>query len=107
MRVLSAWSLPTEAQFHRAAYGTLEGMERVYPWGRCASRCERGNFDFERWDPVAVGSYPDGRSAFGLEEPLGNGWEWTAYALCALTRASSRFPFIAVIRRTSLMEIIS
>lgn len=71
-------SLPTEAQFHRAAYGTEQGTERKYPWGDAPPDARRGNFDFERWDPVAVGSYPDGRSAFGLEEPLGNGWEWTA-----------------------------
>jgi ergothioneine biosynthesis protein EgtB len=71
-------SLPTEAQFHRAAYGTLHGKERNYPWGDAPPDAGRGNFDFQRWDPVAVGSYPDGRSAFGLEEPLGNGWEWTA-----------------------------
>ncbi len=25
--------LPTEAQWHRAAYGTLGGSERAYPWG--------------------------------------------------------------------------
>jgi ergothioneine biosynthesis protein EgtB len=71
-------SLPTEAQFHRAAYGTPEGMEREYPWGDAAPDASRGNFDFQRWDPVAVGSYPAGRSAFGLEDALGNGWEWTA-----------------------------
>jgi ergothioneine biosynthesis protein EgtB len=71
-------SLPTEAQFHRAAYGTPQGLERKFPWGDALPDASRGNFDFERWDPVAVGSYPDGRSAFGLEEALGNGWEWTA-----------------------------
>jgi ergothioneine biosynthesis protein EgtB len=71
-------SLPTEAQFHRAAYGTQQYEERAYPWGNAPPDAGRGNFDFERWDPVAVGSYPHGRSAFGLEEPLGNGWEWTA-----------------------------
>jgi len=71
-------SLPTEAQFHRAAYGTPQGAERKYPWGDAPPDAARGNFDFERWDPVAVGSYPDGRSAFGLEEALGNGWEWTS-----------------------------
>ena len=26
-------SLMTEAQYHRAAYGTPEGGERRYPWG--------------------------------------------------------------------------
>jgi ergothioneine biosynthesis protein EgtB len=71
-------TLPTEAEFHRAAYGTQQGTERKYPWGDASPDASRGNFDFERWDPVAVGSYPDGRSAFGLEDALGNGWEWTS-----------------------------
>jgi ergothioneine biosynthesis protein EgtB len=77
-------SLPTEIQFHRAVYGTPEGVERNYPWGNGGDGSDalpdasRGNFDFQRWDPVAVGSYPGGRSAFGLEDALGNGWEWTS-----------------------------
>jgi ergothioneine biosynthesis protein EgtB len=71
-------SLPTEAQFHRAAYGTPDAVERFYPWGDATPDDSRGNFDFQHWDPVAVGSYPDGRSAFGLEDTLGNGWEWTS-----------------------------
>ena len=71
-------SLPTEAQFHRAAYGTPEGVEREYPWGEDPPGIERGNFNFQRWDPDAVGSYPGDRSAFGLEDALGNGWEWTS-----------------------------
>jgi len=71
-------SLPTEVQFHRAAHGTPEGMERGYPWGEAPPDTQRGNFDFQRWDPVSVGSYPGGRSAFGMEDALGNGWEWTS-----------------------------
>jgi len=71
-------SLPTEAQFHRAAYGTEQDTELTYPWGDTPPDAGRGNFNFARWDPVAVGSYPEGRSAFGLEEALGNGWEWTS-----------------------------
>lgn len=70
--------LPTEAQFHRAAYGTPEGLERPYPWGDEPPDKSRGNFNFQRWDPVAAGSYPAGRSAFGMEDALGNGWEWTS-----------------------------
>jgi gamma-glutamyl hercynylcysteine S-oxide synthase len=70
--------LPTEEQFHRAAYGTSEeGVERKYPWGDEPPAARYGNFDFEHWDPLPVGSYPRGASAFGVHDLLGNGWEWT------------------------------
>ncbi len=71
-------SLPTEAQFHRAAYGTPEGAERAYPWGDAPPDPERGNFDFQRWDPTPVHAYPRGDSAFGVSDLVGNGWEWTS-----------------------------
>src|SRR6185369_4390448 len=74
------WSkaaLPTEAEFHRAAYGTPEGAERAYPWGDEEPGPRHGNFDFHRFDPTPVGTYPDGASAFGVAEMVGNGWEWT------------------------------
>lgn len=71
-------SLPTEAQWHRAAYGTLEGGERRYPWGAEAPDPRRGNFDSYRWDPRPVNACPGGQSAFGVADMLGNGWEWTS-----------------------------
>lgn len=70
--------LPTEEQFHRAAYGTPEGPERRYPWGEEEPDDSRGNFDFRRCDPVPVGSYPAGASAWGIQDLVGNGWEWTS-----------------------------
>jgi len=69
--------LPSEAEWHRAACGTPGGEERAYPWGSEAPAAQRGNFDFARWDPVSVGSYPEGDSAFGIADLVGNGWEWT------------------------------
>jgi ergothioneine biosynthesis protein EgtB len=73
--------LPTEAQFHRAAYGTPEGKrERRYPWGEEAPSAARGNFDFRSWDPSPVGAHPAGASAFGVHDMVGNGWEWTRTA---------------------------
>jgi formylglycine-generating enzyme required for sulfatase activity len=71
-------SLMTEAQFHRAAYGTPARHERPYPWGDAAPESRHGNFDFHHWDPVAVTSTPQGDSAFGISQLVGNGWEWTA-----------------------------
>jgi ergothioneine biosynthesis protein EgtB len=71
-------ALPTEAQFHRAAYGTPGGGEHDYPWGADAPDERHGNFDFRRWDVTPVGAYPGGASAFGVSELVGNGWEWTA-----------------------------
>jgi ergothioneine biosynthesis protein EgtB len=70
--------LPTESQFHRAAYGTPKGEEeRLYPWGNVPPTERHGNFDFHSWDPSPVGSHPAGASAFGVYDLVGNGWEWT------------------------------
>lgn len=71
-------SLPTEAQWHRAAVGTPDAKERDYPWGNQPPEAKRGNFDFQSWDPAPVTAFPDGRSAFGVGELSGNGWEWTS-----------------------------
>jgi gamma-glutamyl hercynylcysteine S-oxide synthase len=75
-------SLPTEAEWQRAAYGTVDGNARAYPWGSEAPNAEFdkrfGNFDFHRWDPVPVNAFPEGQSAFGIHDMLGNGWEWTS-----------------------------
>jgi gamma-glutamyl hercynylcysteine S-oxide synthase len=69
--------LPTEAQFHRAAFGSPHGSERNYPWGEESPGPQHGNFDFRSWMPMPVGSFPAGRSAFGVFDLVGNGWEWT------------------------------
>ncbi|HET9025342.1 MAG TPA: SUMF1/EgtB/PvdO family nonheme iron enzyme, partial [Burkholderiaceae bacterium] len=48
----AAWSgnaLPTEAQWHRAAYGD---DELAFPWGDAVPAPAHGHFDFAGWDPV-------------------------------------------------------
>ncbi len=71
-------TLPTEEQWHRAAYGTKSEAERAYPWGKEAPNRKFGNFDFRQWDPAPVNASPEGQSAFGVSDLLGNGWEWTS-----------------------------
>jgi ergothioneine biosynthesis protein EgtB len=74
------WSgarLPTEAEFQRAAYGSPDGSERMHPWGQDAPSSRHGVFDFASWDPEPAGTHPDGASAWGVEDLVGNGWEWT------------------------------
>jgi iron(II)-dependent oxidoreductase len=72
--------LLTEAQWHRAAYGTPDGNERTFPWGDSLPDATRGNFDHQHWDATPVDSHPEGASAFGIFDLLGNGWEWTSSA---------------------------
>jgi formylglycine-generating enzyme required for sulfatase activity len=71
-------TLLTEAQFHRAAFGTPGGEERDYPWGDAVPEIAHGNFDFHSWDAIDVDQNPAGDSAFGVSQLVGNGWEWTA-----------------------------
>ncbi|MDP3774011.1 MAG: SUMF1/EgtB/PvdO family nonheme iron enzyme [Gemmatimonadales bacterium] len=70
-------ALPTEAELHRAAYGTQDGGSRAYPWGDTAPAPEHGNFGFRNWAPTPVGAHPAGASAWGVLDLVGNGWEWT------------------------------
>ncbi len=82
-------SLPSEAQFHRAAYGTREQSERRFPWGSQEPAPAYGNFDFRRWDPEPVWLNP-GASAFGVTQMVGNGWQWTSTPFAPFDRFAPR-----------------
>jgi gamma-glutamyl hercynylcysteine S-oxide synthase len=66
-------ALPTEAQYHRAAFGSPDDPE-----GADLPLAQYGNFGARAWTPAPVGAFPAGRSAFGVFDLVGNGWEWTS-----------------------------
>jgi serine/threonine-protein kinase len=81
--------LPTEAEWEKAARGT-EGY--IYPWGNNFPTGNQANFadsssNFD-WaeesindgfpDTAPVGSFPEGKSVYGVFDMAGNVWEWVS-----------------------------
>ena len=70
--------LPTEAEFQRAAFGSPAGERRSSvgqtPRPRPRTACSISRAGIRE----PAGSHPAGASAWGVEDLVGNGWEWTS-----------------------------
>jgi iron(II)-dependent oxidoreductase len=77
--------LPTEAEWEAAALGEpsadgtrLADVKRLWPWGNVAPVHQLANMDFACDGTLDVAACPQGDSAFGCRQMVGNIWEWTA-----------------------------
>ena len=71
--------LPTEIEWEKTALWDPDaGRARRYPWGEEPPDRSVANVDQLAFGPAPIGAYPASASAYGVEQLVGDVWEWTS-----------------------------
>ena len=71
--------LPTEVEWEKAAtWDPSTQSKRRFPWGDDDDLTRYANLGERHHQPAPVGAYPQGASAYGVTQLLGDVWEWTS-----------------------------
>ncbi|HKP39131.1 MAG TPA: ergothioneine biosynthesis protein EgtB [Pyrinomonadaceae bacterium] len=71
--------LATEAEWEKAAtVSPSSNAKRAFPWGDSRPDESSANlFENGFWNPAPIVSFPEGQSAPGCQQMIGDVWEWT------------------------------
>ena len=85
--------LPLEIEWEKAAsWDPRSQAKRQYPWGNeWSDACANTAAGRGAWMTTPVGCYPEGVSAYGLHDCIGNVWEWTASVYSSYPGAAAPF----------------
>lgn len=89
--------LPGDPEWTKACAWPIESApgriaQRRYPWGESFDARRANLWCAEHGQTVDIDSYPEGATVGGLEQMVGNVWEWTRDGLDEATPDSLRFP---------------
>lgn len=89
--------LPNDAEWTKTCAWPIESApgrvaQRRYPWGEAFDTRRANLWSAGHARAVEVDAYPDGAAVGGVEQMVGNVWEWTSSTLDETTPQAVRFP---------------